>query len=99
MVGLWGSTGAVDLSYMRRVSEKTGFGVELKYMIPTRDVTAQIGWEYAVRQTAIKGTFGSDLTISTTIEERIAPNMGMLFSAMLDHSKSEHKFGIGAVFG
>jgi len=93
-----GSFGNTELSYQRKVTEKTGLATELQYY-HNQFCTFGIGYEFRLRQATFKGLIQSDTTCSAVLEERVQPGISLLLSGQLNHKKKDYKFGVGLCVG
>ncbi|CAG9461489.1 unnamed protein product [Pedinophyceae sp. YPF-701] len=93
-----GSTGVMQASYLRKVSEKAHLGTEM-LAIAGREFTTTVGYDYRFRQARLRGGLDSTGKIYQLVEERMVPGVTFLLSAEIDHSSMDHRFGFGLNLG
>ncbi|KAJ6971431.1 mitochondrial import receptor subunit TOM40-1-like [Populus alba x Populus x berolinensis] len=93
------STGLMALSYVQKVSEKVSLATDFMYNYLSKDVTASVGYDYALRQARLRGKIDSNGCTSAFLEERLNMGLNFVLSAELDHKKKDYKFGFGLTVG
>ena len=93
--------GMLLASYFRKLSDKMEVAADVQ-------LTSQMGKQDSIAQVATKLEFRSGSTlrmqinsgfrVQSLLEERISPNIALLFSADLDHMKAQHRVGFGLSF-
>jgi len=85
-------------NYVRKVNERVNLAAELEVNLSNLESIANIGWEFALRQSRVSGTFDGKV-ITGQLVQMIDPSVSLYFNAMLDHSRDKHRFGYGVQIG
>jgi mitochondrial import receptor subunit TOM40 len=86
-------------NYVHRVNNKVRVATELQLSLDSLESQAQVGYQFALRQSLIGGNITSTGVVSTTFTEQIGPGFAIMFSAQMDHYNSQYKFGTGFNLG
>ncbi|GBG25335.1 Mitochondrial import receptor subunit TOM40-like [Hondaea fermentalgiana] len=90
----------VSANYLRKVNQRVNLAAEIEVNLANRDSIANVGWEFALRQSRVSGTFALDGSIvAAQVLQMIDPTVSLFFNAILDHSKDTHRFGYGIQIG
>ncbi|KNC87545.1 hypothetical protein SARC_00369 [Sphaeroforma arctica JP610] len=91
--------GTFAVSYGHRVSDKVTLGVELEGSMASKDSVVNVGYEYNLRQSAVRGQIDSHGVVSGVLENKLAPALSFLLTGQLDHASGKSMFGLGFVLG
>jgi len=90
----------VSANYLRKVNQRVNLAAEIEVNLANHDSVANVGWEFALRQSRVSGTFALDGSIvAAQVLQMIDPTVSLFFNAILDHSKDTHRFGYGIQIG
>lgn len=100
-VAQWnGQQGACTLNYKRTATkDRVNFGTEIQIAPPTMDTAIALGSEFNLKQSKISTVIDGRGTIKTVVETKLNPAAALTFSADIDHSKEQFKFGYGLTVG
>ena len=93
------TTGIVNLTYAHRVTDKVTLASEFMWSLASREATATVGYDCALRQARLRGKIDTSGVASCLVEERFAPGISFLLSAELDHPGRNYRFGFGFTCG
>ena len=93
------TTGIVNLTYAHRVTDKVTLASEFMWSLASREATATVGYDCALRQARLRGKVDTAGVVSCLVEERFAPGINFLLSAELDHPGRNYRFGFGFTCG
>eukprot|EP00043_Microstomoeca_roanoka_P000716 m.28715 g.28715 ORF g.28715 m.28715 type:complete len:319 (+) comp10470_c0_seq2:215-1171(+) len=91
--------GIMQLSYVHQIAQNIVGGCELEMHLPQRQVQASVGAMYNFKTSTFRGQITSGGVVMGYFEKQLVPAFTFIFSAMLDHVKSETIFGVGLQIG
>ena len=90
---------AVTCGYLRQIDPQCMIAVNLDMVPEKMAAVATYSYAYRLTTSSVCGSLDTRWKIMTTIEERISPAFGILFSGMLDHANGKYSFGFGLTMG
>lgn len=91
--------GTISANYVRKVSERVSLASELQISLADRQSTMNVGYEFLLRTSKISGVLSTEGIIQTQIQEMLVPGLSIIFNAILDHQRNQHRFGYGIQMG
>ena len=92
--------GAIQASYLQRVTDKVQLGSELQLLANSsqREAVATLGCKFDLRGATFRGQIDTSGRVGMVLEEKLAPGLSLMLSGEIDHFKGNGKFGFGMIF-
>eukprot|EP00020_Sapocribrum_chincoteaguense_P003048 CAMPEP_0170740416 /NCGR_PEP_ID=MMETSP0437-20130122/5672_1 /TAXON_ID=0 /ORGANISM="Sexangularia sp." /LENGTH=316 /DNA_ID=CAMNT_0011078915 /DNA_START=119 /DNA_END=1069 /DNA_ORIENTATION=+ len=86
-----------NFAFTRKVTDTLALSTDYT-IFPTeagRDSVAAAAWEYRLQSALAKAKIDTEGNVTSYVEELVTPNIQAKFSASMNHSTEEYKFGVG----
>ena len=93
------TTRLLSMSYWHKVSDKVYLSADFMWNWGQREAQAALGYDYMLNTGRVRGKIDSSGIMSMFLEERFTQGLNLVLSAVVDHSKNNHKFGVGLTVG
>ena len=96
------STSAIHATYYHKQAENLQIGVEFESNIRLQEATTTFAYQLEIPDSlTFRASCDTNWTIGAVLEKRLSKQIPftLALSGMLNHSKSQGKFGIGLIVG